>query len=237
MSSLSNDNAIGRLARLPLRLIPSGAVVPVIRGPLSGRRWIVGAATHGCWLGTYERDKQQRFWAAASTARVIFDVGANVGFYTLLAATAPTRPTVFAFEPAPRNVAFLERHLSLNGLDAVKVIEAAVSDRAGTVRFASGPNASMGHIADDGGLQVTAVTLDDLLLDGTVAAPDLMKIDVEGAELLALDGAQTLIERHRPVIFLATHSRELHASCVAWLTARAYRLEMLDADEILAFPS
>lgn len=103
---------------------------------------------------------------------VVFDVGAHVGYYTLLAAihTGP-KGKVYAFEPVPRNLAFLRKHLALNRIGNAEVVEAAVSSAAGLVRFDEMPSSSMGHISNSGGLEVHAVTLDQLCLGRKDARP------------------------------------------------------------------
>lgn len=134
---LSPHTLIGRVVRVPLALIPKSAVVPILRVPLHGHRWIVGSATHGSWLGTYEGTKQRLFASSVTAGAVVFDVGANVGLYTLIAAVRSGRGgRVFAFEPLPRNVDFLRRHLRYNQGDGaqVEVIEAGVGQRPGPLR-------------------------------------------------------------------------------------------------------
>ena len=86
VSEISNRSVAGRLLRLPLALIPPALAMPVLQGPLRGYRWIVGSSNHGCWLGSYEYAKQRLFAQMVRSGDVVFDVGANVGFYTLLAA-------------------------------------------------------------------------------------------------------------------------------------------------------
>ena len=92
--------------RWPLRLAPRGRAVPILFGPARGLRWVVGVGLHGCWLGTYEWHKQRRFAREIKPGEVFFDIGANTGFYTLLAAKRTgTGGIVHAFEPNPRNLA------------------------------------------------------------------------------------------------------------------------------------
>jgi hypothetical protein len=55
LSAMPSNNPIKRLLRAPLHFIPTGLKVPVVRGPLQGKRWIVGSSIHRCWLGTYDR--------------------------------------------------------------------------------------------------------------------------------------------------------------------------------------
>ena len=90
---------------------------------------MVGAGDHGCWLGWYERDKAKLLAAALITGSVFYDVGANVGFYSLLgAACVGFGGRVIAFEPVPENLVILQKHIAMNQLANVMVIPAAVSD-------------------------------------------------------------------------------------------------------------
>lgn len=241
ISRIPPDTALGRILRAPLSLVPKAAVVPVLSGPLRGARWIVGAATHGCWLGTYERAKQRMFADSVRPGAVVFDVGANVGFYTLIAARrSGVAGRVFAFEPLPRNVAFLRRHLQHNRLSNVDVIEAAVSDTAGTATFEVSESPSMGRLVASGQLQVPTVTLDQMVLDSELPPPDVIKMDIEGGELRALEGARRILAGSRPLIFLATHGRGLRSDCCALLEDLGYHVSGLggepaaQTDELLA---
>jgi FkbM family methyltransferase len=226
---ISNTSIFGRLLRLPLRLIPPQAVMPVLQGPLRGKKWIVGAGNHGYWLGSYEMEKCRRFAEAVPPGGVVFDLGANVGYYTLISAVrAGPRGRVFAFEPLPRNLEFLRRHLALNRIENAAVVEAAVSDRSGTVRFEEDASTSKGRIGEAGGLEVRSVALDDWVVREGHPAPDLLKIDIEGAEFLALHGARGILARSHPPIFLSTHSGKVHRDCLQFLESLGYRIEPLD---------
>lgn len=79
-SGISSKSALGKLLRAPLQLIPADLVVPIIQGKLRGNRWV----THGCWLGNYEYEKQRLLRNSVRPGSVCFDIGAHVGFYTLL---------------------------------------------------------------------------------------------------------------------------------------------------------
>ena len=157
---------LARLIRLPLRLIPSSAVVPILSGPGRGMRWIVGSAPHGAWLGFLERDKLTPFVARLQSGMTVWDIGANVGLYTLPSARA-VGPAghVVAFEPMPRNLGFLRRHLTLNGLEGVAVCAVAVSDATGTVRMAEGDSPSEFHAEAGGSVEVKAVTIGDAITE------------------------------------------------------------------------
>jgi FkbM family methyltransferase len=241
LSAISRDSLIGKVLRAPLALIPPSTVVPILQGPLRGRRWVVGSGTHGCWLGSYEHRKHRRFADWIRSGATVFDVGANVGFYTLLAsARCGPHGRVFAFEPDRRNVAFLARHLLLNRSSNVTIVEAAVGDATGMVRFAPGANPSMGSVSETGTVEVPSVSLDALVFEGQAPAPDVIKMDIEGGEVRALAGARRVLEAHRPTIFLATHGPQAHQICCSLLGELGYVLEAIDGrrlgetDELLA---
>lgn len=219
---------LSRLIRLPLRLVPEGLVVPVLSGELRGAKWITGSATHGCWLGTYERETQQAFRSLIGHASVVLDIGANVGFFTLLAARRTgSQGAVVAFEPLPRNLAFLRRHLALNGVANVEVLPIALSSHSGTARFGSAANPAMGGLSLAGDLEVQTDTLDELVASGGVSPPDFLKIDVEGAEYDVLTGASAVLTRHRPLILLSTHGYREQERCCALLRDLRYELRQL----------
>lgn len=228
--AISSMTAAGKIARLPLSLIPRDAVVPILRGRLRGKRWIVGSAIHRCWLGFYEFEKQRLIASMVKPGTVFYDAGANVGFYSLLAAgLVGPRGRVFAFEPLPRNVAYLRRHLALNRVSNVDILELALGEQTGMASFTPEPSGCMGRLSATGCLPVAVASLDDLLEQGRLVPPHSIKMDIEGAELLALRGAQKCIQRYRPIIFLATHGREIHAACCRLLESWEYECRELAA--------
>jgi FkbM family methyltransferase len=243
-SGISRDTFIGKILRAPLCLIPPCAVVPILQGPLRGKRWTVGSGTHGCWLGSYEYEKQKAIQRELKAGDVMYDVGSNVGFYSLLASVLVGEAGhVYAFEPAPDNLIVLKKHLEINRVRNCTVVEAAVTAFDGNAAFDPSDDRFTGHLAATGNVRVRTLTLDRLLQDGGLRPPNLIKIDVEGAELDCLRGASSIVQNFRPVIFLATHGQEVHASCCRLLTHWNYRLESLDSRpvhataELLAFPS
>jgi FkbM family methyltransferase len=157
---------------------------------------------------------------------VVLDIGANVGFFTLLASTLAGREGhVFALEPVPRNITYLRRHLDLNNASNTTVIEAAAADTCGTGFISNTSDPSMGSLGSTG-ISVPLVTLDALLAEGTIAAPSVMKIDVEGAESRVLAGAKSLLQIARPQIFLSTHGWQQHQICWEYLEALSYEVRL-----------
>jgi FkbM family methyltransferase len=221
-SAVRPSSLPGRLLRYPFKLIPRGLAVPVWQGPLRGQKWIAGSHLHGCWLGSYEWETQKRIAAEVRSGEVFFDVGANVGFYSLLAALRVGAGRVYAFEPLPANLVFLRRHLALNRIRNVEVLEMAISDQSGPMSFASEATRAMGQLQAGGDLTVATSTLDTLLAEERILPPHGIKMDIEGGEFRALQGAAKCFREHRPKLFLATHGQAVHDDCCGLLASWGY---------------
>jgi FkbM family methyltransferase len=129
------------------------------------------------------------------------DVGANIGFFTVLAAGRGAR--VKAYEPAPEASAICVRSVALNGRAAlVTVLPIACGAESGVTRFSTGLDLR-NHIVDAGepGIDVAISTLDEQL-DGVHPALTMLKVDAEGHDLDVVKGALRAIERLRPVILI-----------------------------------
>jgi FkbM family methyltransferase len=231
ISGISSKTMLGKILRSPLRLIPSNARIPIIQGPLRGKQWIAGSGILSCWLGNYEYEKQKAFAAAVQRGFTVYDIGANVGFYSLLASVlVGSEGKVFCFEPVPRNLEYLRRHVELNKLSNCTIMDAAVGSYEGTSSFDLGPNRAQGHLTaeSNGALIVSTVTLDGLVASGKLSPPDLIKCDIEGAEYEALKGASSILAKYGPTIFLSTHGVDVHRSCCRFLEDHDYCLKSLD---------
>lgn len=134
------------------------------------------------------------------------EVGANVGTETIgLADAVGKAGRVYAFEPVPANAELLRGVVRQAGLSQVEVVQAAVSDTAGTLTFAAPADereTGSGHLATGGdpGYQVECVTLDGFLAGKP--PPRLILIDVEGAEVGVLKGAAGTLKAHRPAVIV-----------------------------------
>lgn len=133
------------------------------------------------------------------------DAGASYGVYTLAMARAVGESgRVWAFEPTAEVAAYLERSVVLNGLRNVTVRRAAVSDRAGSIEFASGVYPELNAVGGQGTVtRVDAVTLDEQGWN----ALDFLKIDIEGHEAQAIRGAQRLLRDTSPLVMLELKAR------------------------------
>ena len=212
-----------KLGQAMLRLVPRTARVRVLSGPLFGKKWIAGASTNSCWLGWYEMEKQSAFLSLIRPGDVVYDVGANVGFYSLLASVlVGPKGRVFSFEPLPRNLELLRRHIGENAITNCEIVASAVSDRKGTARFDSQGDPHMTRLRAQGAMTVKLTSIDYLLGSGEIAPPHVIKCDIEGAEFEALIGARDALERYRPKILLATHGSAVHKRCCDFLIAIGY---------------
>jgi FkbM family methyltransferase len=154
-----------------------------------------------------------------SPGDVCFDIGANVGLYTLLFSTCAQ--SVYAFEPLPRNLDYLRRLIAINRMGNARVMPWAMSDAGGKGYFKLGRDHSQGRLDVDGEIQVPIRTCDQFASDRGVV-PDLIKIDVEGSELKVLHGARNLLQSYHPAILLSVHSDRLRRQCLAFLADLQY---------------
>jgi len=182
---------VGYLKRI-LRLIPDDAVLPILSGSLRGSKWIVGSGRKAFWLGIYEKHFQDVLAKELTSTSIFYDVGANVGFYSLLAARKAAR--VLSFEPVPRNVHFLRQNIQINRLANVEIHQLAISDSAGIESFCEAEDIASGHLGA-GKLTVQTERLDSLIFERQFPVPTHIKMDIEGAEPLALKGMAQLIAR------------------------------------------
>jgi FkbM family methyltransferase len=143
---------------------------------------------------------KQGFWESQTTAlfrrelkegMVVLDVGANIGYFSLLAATlVGATGKVFAFEPGKGYSALIQKSTDANGFKNVTVVKKAVLDRTGKIRLRLSPSAPF--------TKISAVCLDDYFADFT-GSVDLIKIDVDGSEGTAIAGMMQLLKRNPSV--------------------------------------
>src|SRR5687767_12327641 len=202
--------------------------------------WRTGSSSHGCWIGWYEREVQQALLSVLRRGAVLYDVGANAGFFTLLAAQlVGPKGRVIAFEPEPVNLEKLRYHVTRNSAANVTVLGAAVSDREGIAMLGgTGAAASLGS---DVGVQVTTVTIDGLVGDGKIPPPDVVKIDVEGWEFPVLNGMNHTLKTFRPVLLIEFHGALRHGidwdtACRKSLIELGYLIVRMRSGETIAVP-
>jgi FkbM family methyltransferase len=156
------------------------------------------------FFGTYflEEDILRCWETAAKRAKMVLDVGANSGIYSLAALAIRPDATVHAFEPTPEIAARLRATAKINGLDHLHIHEMAVFRRTGQAilkrcRGDLGDNEGMNFISEDNGEsgaeRVATISLDQFCQDHSIGHVDLLKLDIQGNEHAALEGAEHLI--------------------------------------------
>ncbi len=224
---------LAKLAWQPYKLLPRGTPLPIPFGYGRGLRF--------CWqwiptfnLGVFEYPTQEVLGQALSfrgrqdaedSGAVFYDVGANEGFFSVLASRlVGSSGQVVAFEPHPESAHHIRRNLQVNSLHPPRVLfyQKAVGDTGGTARLISQGHA-MSHLASAEGLsqpwtktqsryvqsgriyEVELTTLDTVVEQGG-RLPNVVKIDAEGAEVAVLRGARGVLESNPPVILCEFHS-------------------------------
>jgi FkbM family methyltransferase len=182
--------------------------------------------------------------------QVFLDIGANIGYFTLLAASLVGQAgSVIAFEPNPANCELIRMSIAANSAENVTLHSYAVADVARTFPLDVGGTNTNGMLLTDGAepldpeaLMVQSVVLDSFL-DPTMRV-DLVKLDIEGAEPLALRGMAQLIQRHRPRLLLEFAPKLIERTSqmdpgqfLELLASWGYRLEILNAGLAATTPS
>lgn len=204
-SNFTYASIIGKILRLPLRLIPTNMVVAVMSGPIKGAKWIKGSGVNGYWLGIYEKKKIKAFSESIKEGDVVFDIGAHVGYYTLVASKiVGSRGRVFAFEPFSRNVDYLKRHIELNDCKNIEVWAVAVSQNEDKSYLKKGGDSFTSQITNEKtDFEIEIVAVDKLIDSNKIQPPTIIKIDVEGDELLVLHGMEKTLRQFHPTVFCA----------------------------------
>lgn len=196
-------------------------------GPLTGLRWSVGTGSRFL-KGSYEPETTAALQSALREGDVFFDIGAHVGYLTVVGSLAVgDSGRVFAFEPRPMNREFLIRHVQVNDRVNVTVLETAVAAEAGTRRFDIDTGSGTGRLSDSGELEIRTISLDEEIRAGRLPVPDLVKIDVEGAEGEVLRGARGTLAGARPTLLISTHGPGPHAAVLSVLEELGYGHELL----------
>jgi FkbM family methyltransferase len=154
----------------------------------------------------YEKGTTKVFTELVKEGMNVVDIGANIGYYTLLAARrVGPNGRVYAFEPEPQNFKRLRENIQLNGYKNVVAVQKAVSHQAGTASLFLGVRGSGSHSllsSRDYGKETIAietVTLDEFFKKEGSPAIQVIKMDVEGWEMEALDGMRRLVMGNSPL--------------------------------------
>lgn len=197
--------------------------------------------------GTYEPELSRRIREMALRGGFFVDVGANLGYFTLLWLAARKENHVLSIEASPRNQEFLKRNFQQNGVqDRVEVLMGAAGNQSGMATFDPGPDSQTGW----GGLSPpqaskNTVRVQVFRLDEVIHSPvDFLKIDVEGADTWVLEGCEALLreQKIRLIHFEQNEDRMKGlgikpGAAMQFLQGLNYRCERLSEMDWLAHPN
>jgi FkbM family methyltransferase len=188
------------------------------------------------WLGFYESDIQGLFKKFINKGSIVYDIGAYIGFCSLLAArlTGP-HGRVYAFEPLAKNFKRLKLNILLNGMqDRIFWIANAVTDKADTAYWRCCKYDDCTHFMNmdfsqnfhSNGINTSSketISLDEFVFQKGNPAPNFVKIDVEGEEARVIMGARRLLKEFKPVVICELHYKESALQVYEELTRLGYR--------------
>jgi FkbM family methyltransferase len=234
-----HDTATGALLRPGLAWLSRGDLVVAYglgAGLRMSMRWLPISHAHlgSIAFGNLESSVQEAMLRHVPPGGVFYDVGANLGFFALLGAhmTGP-EGRVLAFEPAPDNAAAIRHNAEVNALLNVEVVEKAVAAAGGEGRLQVVDDQSWSKLEEYGAhpgteqvLDVPVIALDEEIAAGALPPPDVVKIDVEGAEIAVLEGMARTLAEHRPAIICELH--DTHREFVEHMRDAGYRVVNLE---------
>lgn len=222
-----------RILRFFARGYREGSVTTIRSGIAAGYRWRRHHRdVNGYWLGQYELPIQDTLRQELRPGEVFYDVGANAGFFSLVAArlVGPGGKCI-AFDPWPSNYDSIREQFSLNSLDNCVAVSQAVGEAIGKATFSSPDTVTtMAHLGPSApgerSIDVDVITLD--AARKLYGSPTFIKIDIEGAEVDALRGARTILAEDRPRFLIEVHTPACEAGVKEILESAGYSLSQLD---------
>ena len=224
--------------------------VVAISLPRGSRVWIQARAglARGLWLNLdprFDREFAQGFYEPAiqkilaehlGEGGIFYDVGAHIGFISLIAARLVGESgAVFAFEADPENAGRIKQHVLRNGFAQISVFPLAVWSQSGTLRFQRSSELSghkQGAVVGAGGeapalemIEVKALSLDEFV--ESHRTPTLIKIDVEGGEIEVLRGAERIFSKAMPTLICEVHNQGALEFTESYLAEKHYSVQWL----------
>jgi len=228
------------------KLVPRNSLawVQVQSGPAKGLWLHLNPRTGKAYFeGSAEQEVQEVMQKQLRSGMSFYDIGANIGFFSLLAARLVGKDGhVVAFEADPEAAERLREHVARNELGWITVKEVAVWSEPRTVFFlrtdpATSPDRGLGHVVATGAgdtIEVEAVSLDDYT--GTQPPPDFIKCDVEGAEVEIFRGAKRLLKEKNPRVVCEMHNEENRRILLQEFSRIGYHCTPCSSNHIVAIP-
>ena len=229
LDRLSRRAFCGALLRL------GGDRVTIESGPMQGLALAVSEhVSHAHIRGDYELDTQRAIDRWVSPGFICYDLGASIGYLSLL--MARKAKSVYAFEPAPHAAEEIRKHAAANSFHHITVVPAPVSDCPRPVVFSLTDAAYGSRIVESDSpwptLKLTTITLDDFAAANPL--PDFLKIDVEGEEARVLQGARSILRSKKPILCCEHHSEQAARDVEGILTGFGYHITTLNGEPFQA---
>ncbi|MFA6430421.1 MAG: FkbM family methyltransferase [Candidatus Paceibacterota bacterium] len=224
-------------------------------GPLKDGFILINKNLHDGWSkmenGTYDKFIYDFLSSNNILGSTVWDVGAHFGYHALsFAKLVGSNGRVVTFEPNPYNIERLRMNVEKNTdlINRISIVEQALSSKTGTTTMiisndVDGSKSTGSHIKEinlkpldkkkyKGFYEhtVPTITIDDFLTNNKEKDPDIIKIDIEGAEFFALSGAAKLLERKHPILFIEIHDIINMFNVNKLLSNMKYRIELLDVE-------
>ena len=227
----------GRIPAWAIRLVRRSfrdADQTIRHGAGRGLRFNPGRANVAYALGISEPAVQEALARLLRPGDTFYDIGANVGLFTVIGARlVGPGGDVLAFEPHPETARALRHNVALNAFTQVTVIEAAAWREQGRTDLVVRGEPTSARLADvqgrggaESSVPVRLVAIDDLVREGVVRPPAVVKMDIEGAEIEALQGMARTLDDWRPTVICEMHDR--NAEFGALMRAHGYTLTVLE---------
>jgi len=229
--------------KLKLILKPIG-YSKIKRGPGSNLYWTHEVSDLRYLSGEYEPALANWLKAKMEQNYSFVDIGANAGYFSVLAAKYATNKMqrIIAIEPMAENLELIKKHMEWNNYSNIELFPFAIADSDRMVEFSDSPNMAANTYNEQSSLHksspkisIIARSLDSICADLNLKN-FVIKIDVEGAELDVLKGAKKILETHKPELILATHEchvKGVEIDCLDFLHALGYVCEPMEEEKFI----
>jgi len=244
-------SARARIGRMPVvgalqrRIVTHLSGTPFLHtinaGPARGLRIEVTLPRDkAIWAGTYEQVFASALREGVAPGDVCYDIGGYRGYTAGVFALAGAKSVVVC-EPLPGNIAALQQLVQLNPSLPIVIEAFAAGQHDGSTKFRIMPDKSMGKMisspfqpdrAYQSEIDVNVVRVDTLVFERGLPPPNVMKVDVEGAELEVLNGAERTLRELRPKVYLEAHTEALAAQCSARLRTFGYHTHQFEPEPL-----
>jgi FkbM family methyltransferase len=220
----------------------------IVEGRIRGDRFFIqlnDPCQYDLLLEVHEVKVKQWITSELKDGMVFFDIGANVGYYTLLGARCVgSSGKVVALEPNPIVAAILRRNTHINSMKNVEIVQGAASRACGNMRLgrAGSSSYSSGLYCENpvDWIEVRGYSLDALASELQIPAVDLVKLDVEGAEVETIEGMTKILDVDRPKVLMELHSHfgtvDAHPA-VQKLKNAGYTIQSISENHVIGNPT